>query len=245
MTAEEMRNALITKSFDGFVTDESNQAAYDTCKLICELNEAGSSFVLVGPEDCGKTHLLQSVSSTLESENPKRKVKLTCGDDVGGRIIDCMVRQEEGGMNKLLSEYLENDVIIIDDIDFLIGKSYIEGVFNDFIKRANLEEKLLLLSIGDFSYLEKILNPELRDLLSNMRNVQIGGQSLNLRRKWMSSVITSKIEDFPLNIAEQILDHAKSIRDCVGAVIYYKACVEHDKMSLWDEHLRQLKEQQE
>lgn len=86
-----------------------------------------------------------------------------------------MVRQEEGGMNKLLSEYLKNDVIIIDDIDFLIGKSYIEGVFNDFIKRANLEEKLLLLSIRDSSYLEKILNPELRDLLSNMRNVQIGG----------------------------------------------------------------------
>ncbi len=245
MTAEELRNALITKSFDGFVTDESNQAAYDACKLICEHNRIGSSLILVGPEDCGKTHLLQSVSSTLESENPKRKVKLTCGEDVGGRIIHCMVRQEEGGMNKLLSEYLNNDVIIIDDIDFLIGKSYIEGIFIDFIKRAILEEKLLLLSIRDSSYLEKILNPELRDLLSNMRNVQISGQSLNLQRKWMSSVITSKIEDFPANIAEQILDHAKSIRDCVGAVIYYKACVEHDKMSLWDEHLRQLKEQQE
>lgn len=241
MTAEELRHALITKSFDGFVTDESNQAAYDACKWMCEHNGTGSSLILVGPEDCGKTHLLQSVSSAFESGNPKRKVKLTCGEDVGGRIIHCMVRQEEGGMNKLLSELLKNDAIIIDDIDFLIGKSYIEGIFVDFIKRAMLEEKLLLLSIRDSSYLEKILNTELRDLLSNMRNVQISGQSLNLRRKWMSYVITSKTEDFPLNIAEQILDHAKSIRDCVGAVIYYKACIEQNKTSLWDEFMKQLK----
>ena len=240
MKIEDIRAILLSQSFDDFATDSSNQEAYDACKSICNRDALGKLLIICGGENCGKTHLLRAVLSEYE-KNIEIKTKYTLGEDFGGKIIFSRVSDKEHSVNKLLSKYMENDIIMIDGIEFLIGKGFCERAFIEFIKMALSKGMRLVFSMEKRDLLSGVLNPELYDLLSAMKIVDIHAQSIELRKKWLGNILATQLIDFPPDVANEIVTCADTIRECKNAMFYYNACVEHDKMSLWDEFLKQLK----
>lgn len=240
MKIEDIRAVLLAQSFDNFATDSSNQEAYDACKSICNRDALGKSLIICGGENCGKTHLLRAVLSEFEKKI-EIKTKYTLGEDFGGKIIFNRVRDKEHGVNNLLSKYMENDIIIIDDIDFLVGKSFCEHAFIEFIKMALSKGIRLVFSMEKRGLLSSVLDPELYDQLSAMKIVDIHTQSIELRKKWMGNILATQLIDFPMDLADEIVTCAGTIRECKNAMFYYNACVEQAKISLWDEFMKRLK----
>ncbi len=114
--AEGLRH-LANLRFDSFVVGTGNRSAYEAAKAAAE--SPGLRFnplFLYGGPGVGKTHLMCALAnSAYERDNALRALYLT-SEVFSGQIMDAYRNRE---VDQLRQGYLDADVMIIDDIQFL------------------------------------------------------------------------------------------------------------------------------
>ena len=120
-------------TFDNFVYGDENKHAYQSAVRFALLaDEPGiyTSLFIYGKSGLGKTHLLLAIENYLSEHSPGIRVKYANSQTyVEDYINELRVQKANGG--RILREYHDADVLIIDDIQNIIGKTQsIENFFS-------------------------------------------------------------------------------------------------------------------
>lgn len=125
-------------TLENFVVGDSNREAYQASLMISK--NPGKFFnplLLYSDSGLGKTHLTQAIGNAIREEIPGKKVLYVAAAD----FVDEYVKFAQGYKEEQsLTQYFKTDVdcLLIDDIQFLIGKKKTMEMF--FVIFADLEK---------------------------------------------------------------------------------------------------------
>ena len=119
-------------TFENFIVGDSNKHAYATCVAVADepCQDSFNPLFLYGASGLGKTHLIQSIAHFIIQHNPEMSVLYVTSETFTNDIISSI---RENSMNEFREKYRQVDVLIIDDIQEIIGreKTQVE-FFNTF-----------------------------------------------------------------------------------------------------------------
>ena len=137
---------LIPKyKFDNFIKGEGNQLAVAASIAIAE-NPGETSFnpfFVYGGVGLGKTHLIQAIGNKIIEKYPSKRVIYLSTEQFTVKFIDAI---QSGAISEFSNFYRTMDVLIIDDIQFLVGKEKTQDSFFHLFNTLHQSGKQLILS---------------------------------------------------------------------------------------------------
>ncbi len=142
----EFETYLIARyKFDNFIKGEGNQLARAAAIAIGE-NTGETSFnpfFIYGGVGLGKTHLIQAIGNRIKEKDATKKVVYLSSEQFTIEFIDAI---QNGKANEFSSFYKKMDALIIDDIQFLIGKEKTQDYFFHIFNTLHQAGKQIILS---------------------------------------------------------------------------------------------------
>ena len=135
--ADALKNANLNSryTFDSFVVGSSNDLAHAACVATAELpGEQYNPLYIYGGAGLGKTHLMQSVAHFILQQNLHAKIRYVTSETFINEFVDSIRNKNNISPAEFRKKYRELDVLLIDDIQFLIGK---EGTQEEFFHTFN------------------------------------------------------------------------------------------------------------
>ena len=139
-------------TFDTFVVGGNNNFAHAASLAVAESpGEVYNPLFLYGSVGLGKTHLMHSIAHFILDKNPKKKVLYVTSETFTNELIDALrngkTAGNESAMLNFRDKYRNIDVLLIDDIQFIIGKeSTQEEFFHTFNHLHTLGKQIIISS---------------------------------------------------------------------------------------------------
>ena len=130
-------------TFDKFIVGPSNELAFASAKRL-SLSEKFefNPLYLYGGVGLGKTHLLHSVAWEIKANNPESKVLYLSAERFMFQFIKSLRQKDTMAFKQ---KFRSVDVFILDDIQFMIGKtSTQEEFFHTFNSLLDLNKKVII-----------------------------------------------------------------------------------------------------
>ena len=114
-------------NFDNFIVSTSNNFAHAACEAVAR-NPADkyNPLFIYGPSGLGKTHLMCAIVNEIKRKDPSKKVVFIKGEDFTNEMIESLSNQT---MNEFHDKYRKCDILLIDDIQFIGGKTATQEEF--------------------------------------------------------------------------------------------------------------------
>lgn len=132
-------------TFDNFIKGEGNQLARAAAFAVGE-NPGETSFnplFIYGGVGLGKTHLIQSIGNKILSNYPNKNVIYLSTDKFTVEFVDAI---QSNKANEFSNFFKGMDALIIDDIQFLIGKEKTQDLFFNIFNTLHQSGKQIVLS---------------------------------------------------------------------------------------------------
>lgn len=149
---EVKKDASSRFTFDNFVVGNNNKIAYKVALAVAENPGATVSYnplFIYGKSGLGKTHLLQAIKNKME-ENLKYKVCYISSQNFTNELIDILRNpssyHSNGTMEEFRRKYRDVDVLLIDDIQFIVGKDKTQDEFFDTFNALHMKGKQIVIS---------------------------------------------------------------------------------------------------
>jgi chromosomal replication initiator protein len=108
-------------TFDRFVLGPGNQLAHAAALAVAESpGESYNPLFLHGPPGLGKTHLLGAIANYLHRHSPALAVHYTTAESFTNEFVSSL---QGTGIKSFKERYRRADVLLIDDVQFLQGKT--------------------------------------------------------------------------------------------------------------------------
>ena len=134
--------------FDTFVVGGNNKFAHSASLAVAESpGEVYNPLYIYGEAGLGKTHLMHSIGHFILNQNQEMKVLYVTSEQFTNEVIESIRSGDAAKMNKLREKYRTVDVLLIDDVQFIIGKeSTQEEFFHTFNVLHSSGKQIILTS---------------------------------------------------------------------------------------------------
>lgn len=131
--------------FSTFVIGPSNEIAHAACQAVADKpGVAYNPLFIYGGVGLGKTHLLQAVGNAVLEQGPHKRVLYVSSERFMNEFVEAIREQKTQQFRK---RYRDADVLIIDDIQFLAGKTKTqEELFHTFNALHGQNKQVILSS---------------------------------------------------------------------------------------------------
>lgn len=140
-------------SFDTFVTSRSNSMAYAAAVAVAEAptSQVYNPLFLYSGSGLGKTHLMHSIARHIIENHPELNVLYTTSEDFTNQVVEAIRTNKKKGdtaaTTNLRKKYRYVDVLLIDDIQFIIGKESTQiEFFNTFEALFQADKQIVISS---------------------------------------------------------------------------------------------------
>ncbi|MBI2345111.1 chromosomal replication initiator protein DnaA [Candidatus Dependentiae bacterium] len=134
--------------FETFIIGENNQFAYASARAVAEkLGSLYNPLLLYGPSGLGKTHLLHAIGNYVQSHHPELSILYQTTDRFVTEFINA-VRFDS--VSKFQAKYKNIDLLLIDDIQFMVGKEQTQEIFFQIFNSLYEANKQIVLSCDVF-----------------------------------------------------------------------------------------------
>ena len=211
-------------TFDNFVTGDTNKFAKTAAIAVAEApGKIYNPLFMYGKSGVGKTHLMHAIGNYI-TEHSNLKVLYTTSDsfkddytNIAGGSGDNSFERAEYFKNK----YRDVDVLLIDDIQFLVGAEKTQqGFFHTFNELHDKNKQIIITSDRSPEDL-KLLEERLRSRFTWGLPVDIYPPDLDLR----INILRKKIDGAKIdkNIPDDVLEYiasnmASDVRQLEGAI---------------------------
>ena len=114
-------------TFDRFIVGSSNKFAHAAALAVAEKPGAAyNPLFIYGNSGLGKTHLLLAVGQYIREHQPEKKIEYIKGDDFTNQMVKSL---KEGKAEEFRMRYRNVDLLLVDDIQFISGKTATQNEF--------------------------------------------------------------------------------------------------------------------
>ena len=203
--------------FDTFIVGSNNKFAHSAALAVAESpGEAYNPLYLYGGAGLGKTHLMQAIAHFIIASDPSKKVLYVTSETFTNELIESVKTNKN---TEFRNKYRNIDVLLIDDIQFIIGKvSTQEEFFNTFNDLYMLGKQIVISSDRPPKEMET-LPDRLRTRFESGLPVDIQIPTYETKM----AIINKKSEalgiDFPYEVKDYVATNiTSSIRELEGAL---------------------------
>ena len=134
-------------NFNTFVVVSNNKFAHSAALAVAESpGESYNPLYIYGGAGLGKTHLMHSIGHFILQQNNDMKVLYVTSEKFTNEVIESIRSGDAKTMSKLREKYRTVDVLLIDDIQFIIGKESTQEEFFHTFNTLHADGKQIVLT---------------------------------------------------------------------------------------------------
>lgn len=222
-TAMEKAHLNPKYTFDTFVVGSNNKFAHAASLAVAESpGEIYNPLYLYANAGLGKTHLMHSIAHFILQNDPSKKVLYVTSETFTNELIDTIRNGNNSAMTKFRDKYRNIDVLLIDDIQFIMGKeSTQEEFFHTFNALHGAKKQIIISSDKPPKQLD-ILDERFRSrfewgLIADISLPDYETRVAILRKK--EELDGYKIDDEVINyIATNVKSNIRELEGCLNRI---------------------------
>ena len=146
-TTLERANLNPKYTFDTFVVGNNNKFAHAAALAVAESpGKMYNPLFIYGGAGLGKTHLMHSIAHFILSEDPSKKVIYVTSEAFTNELIEAIRNGNNTVISSFREKYRSVDVLLIDDIQFIIGKESTQEEFFHTFNELHGNKKQIIIS---------------------------------------------------------------------------------------------------
>ena len=207
-------------TFDTFVVGSNNRFAQSASLAVAESpGEAYNPLYIYGGPGLGKTHLMHSIGHFILERNPEAKVLYVTSEEFTNEVIESIRSGNASAMNKFREKYRTIDVLMIDDVQFIIGKESTQEEFFHTFNVLHSAGKQIVLSSDKPPKEMETLEERIRSRFEWGLMADIGAPDYETRM----AILRRKVESDDMSLSDDILNYIannikSNIRELEGAL---------------------------
>ena len=206
-------------TFDTFVVGSNNKLAHSAALAVADApGQVYNPLFIYGGAGLGKTHLMHSIGHYVLNNKPDTKILYVDSEQFTNEVIESIRSGNATSMKNLREKYRNVDILMIDDIQFIIGKeSTQEEFFHTFNALHSMGKQIILSSDKPPKEMET-LDERFRSRFEMGLIADIQAPDYETRM----AILKKKTENLNKEISNDILDYIASniksnIRELEGA----------------------------
>ena len=207
-------------TFDTFIVGSNNRFAHSAALAVAESpGDVYNPLLLHGGAGLGKTHLMQSIAHFIKHENPSAVVRYVSSETFTNELIESIKNVNSNTMTNFRKKYRDVDVLLIDDIQFIIGKESTQEEFFNTFNELHSAKKQIIISSDKPPKDMQILEDRIRTRLEWGLLADIGSPDYETRM----AILRKKVELDHFKLDDEILEYIatnikSNIRELEGAL---------------------------
>ncbi len=235
-------NLISDLNFENYIVGDSNRLAKTAGMIVAEQpGKVHNPLFIYGKSGLGKTHLMHAIGNYI-TKHSNKKVLYTTSEMFKDDYINIINNENKGNNIQVAADfkkkYREVDVLIIDDIQYLVGAEKTQQEFFHTFNALHQANKQIIISSDRSPDDLKLLEERLRSRFMWGLPVDIYPPDFELRCKIIRSKLknTSIVNKIDENVIEYIANNCQNdVRFLEGAVnrlLAYTAMIVPDKVDL-------------
>ena len=221
----EKTNLNHTYTFDTFVVGSNNRFAQSAALAVAESpGETYNPLFIYGGVGLGKTHLMHAIANYIISENPNKKVLYVTSEQFTNDIIDALRNGNSAqAMSNIREKYRNIDVLLVDDIQFIIGKDRTQEEFFHTFNHLHEDNKQIIISSDKPPKEMEILEERYRSRFAWGLIADIGQPDYETRMAILKKKKEKLNNEYKDSISDEVIDYiannvTSNVRELEGAL---------------------------
>lgn len=221
-TVFEQSNINSKYTFDSFVVGNNNRFAQTASLAVAESpGEAYNPLYIYGGPGLGKTHLMHAIGNYILNADPLKKVLYVTSEEFMNEVIEALRTNSNNAssMTKFRDKYRTVNVLMIDDIQVIIGKEATQEEFFHTFNALHSQGMQIIITSDRPPKDMTTLEERIRTRFEMGLMADIGQPDYETRM----AIIRKIIEEENLNFNDEILNYIASniksnVREIEGAL---------------------------
>ena len=209
-------------TFSNFVVGSNNRFAQQAALAVAETpGELYNPLYIYGGPGLGKTHLLHAIGNYILEENPNTKVLYVTSETFTNEVIESMRTSNVNtkAMTNFREKYRMVDVLMIDDIQFIIGKEQTQEEFFHTFNTLKEAKKQIIITSDQSPKEMRTLEERFRTRFEMGLMADIGLPEYELRM----AILQKKSEEKNFRLSDEVINYVatnvkSNIRELEGAL---------------------------
>ncbi len=219
-------------TFDNFIVGDSNRHAYATCLAVADLpsQDNFNPLFIYGGSGLGKTHLMQSIAHYILQHDDEANVLYVSSETFTNEIIDAIQKNKT---EEFRAKYRQVDVLLIDDIQEIIGRERTQQEFFNTFNFLYEAKKQIILSSDKPPKEIKSLEERIRSRFEWGVPIDIHAPDYEtrmaiLKNKAEMDNLTNISDDVFKYIAENIVSNVRELEGALNKISVYSKLINVD-----------------
>ena len=210
-------------TFDTFIVGDNNDYAHAaSLKVAEEPGDTNNPSIIYGGPGLGKTHLMHAIANYILENDKSKKVIYVTSETFTNEIVDAVrdsKNEHSTARQEFRNKYRNVDVLLIDDIQFIIGKESTQLEFFHTFNHLYESQKQIIISSDKHPSTMTMLEERLRSRFEMGLTVDVKPPTYETRM----AILRKKLSEENIILDDNILDYIASnivsnIRELQGAI---------------------------
>lgn len=209
-------------TFDTFVVGSNNRLAQASALAVSDKpGEIYNPLFIYGGVGLGKTHLMHAIGNYIIEQNPNKTILYVTSEQFTNEIVESLRlgKNSPEAIRNFRDKYRNIDVLMIDDIQFIIGKNQTQEEFFHTFNQLYEQKKQIIITSDKPPKDMDVLEERFKSRFSWGLTVDIQFPDFETRM----AILQKKMEAFNYNINNEVLEYiannvVSNIRELEGSL---------------------------